>query len=202
VTPVGPLGDLDGDGIDDGCAYPADRLTFFAPSVRLTVGGLSAMLEYERLLQMLGGAPGVGSYWAEWGALLGGGWTLPDELVPVPDPNNPGSGSCVQQYYECMRRADIAFSDRVEDAQGNLKRCTHDRFWFIMDMILICGASAVTGPGYFKCVAGVILMAAHLYPCEERYQEDMEVARQRYQRDREDCERDALANGCIFYVPM
>jgi len=58
VTAVGPLGDLDGDGIDDGCAYPADRLTFFAPSVRLTSDSLSAMVEYERLVQMLAGAPG------------------------------------------------------------------------------------------------------------------------------------------------
>ncbi|MBP9026213.1 MAG: hypothetical protein KBH81_08720 [Phycisphaerae bacterium] len=54
-APLGPIGDLDGDGCDDACIYPPDRYTTVVPVTLLNAQDVQAVNTYESVLRELAG---------------------------------------------------------------------------------------------------------------------------------------------------
>jgi hypothetical protein len=202
LTPDGPISDLDGDGIDDGCAYAADRLTFFASSIWLTADSVSAMLEYERVVRMVAGVPGPGEFGFSWAGDGGDGLALipPGPMGPwppfppappaPPSPCEVANPDCITRYACCMERADKKFRSRIDFAEFVLWTC-----WLaVIGAGLNYAGCVATCAGSLACIVGCIgrgltIPAAGLgwAECLRRHEQMVRDAEAQHRQDCADC---------------
>jgi hypothetical protein len=192
VTALGPLGDLDGDGIDDGCAYSADRVTFFSIATTLSTSELSALADYEGVLLKLAEAPCIPGGQLAGKADTDGGSSAGADGEAIRE--------CILEYHRCMRSAKASFLIRVADACADLAECLTQAIGFVIGGLLFCSRLRVP-VAVLGCAALIIGSGAHrILHCAADYARAVEAAERAYKQDRAKCEADAEAAGCLHLI--
>jgi len=206
---LGPLGDGDGDGVDDGCVYGADRLTLLTLTNTLSAEELAAFVDYENVVCELAGVCGhvepLGS--RDGGAGLTGEGAEDDSVegdgaTGGSDGSGAGAPSpseCMKKYSDCVRKAKKQFDADMQFAEGVVAGClAAAAAWFLYEIVACALHAGVVG-GLIAAICVLdavlsykVLMAA----CLAVYLIMAGQAKRSYDAALAGCRQDAQAAGC------
>jgi hypothetical protein len=186
-APLGPIGDLDGDGCDDACMYPPDRYSMLVPVTLLSDDDVDAANTYESVLRELAG---ICSPPVDFGP---GAPELP-ELRAV-DCNDPAILECIAQWHHCR-------TDALKDYR-DANRQTAEVYGALAGGAIAAAAIAAkactaltVGVGVCWAAVGVALVAT-LAVIAAAALAEYRTNKAIYAMARDACNADAEAGGCL-----